>query len=213
MRCCRSEYGGRNGCGRVTYALPGNPSYIRMSDVTGSKWICSVALLAGLFATAQGASAQTAIYGEFTGGKVPAANTALMFGPTVGFYHDNGLGLIALGYDVRGTFLRRGDTHGRDSNQSLNLIDVGVRLAVTPHVLPIKPYVEALGGYGGLTGGQGAARQDGSHVNYELLGGVDLTFFPRLDWRVVEFSYTRLSGVPDAFAPKALSTGLVFRLP
>ena len=109
-----------------------------------------------------------------------------------------------------GRFLRRGDTRGAGSNESLNTLEVGVRAAVTPHVLPIKPYVEALVGYGGLTTGQGRSRQDGSHATYQFLGGLDLTFLPRLDWRVVEFSYGRLSGLGDAYAPKTLSTGLVF---
>ncbi len=156
---------------------------------------------------------QTAIYAEFTGGKISAANTDWMYGPTIGLYHDNGLGLIALGYDVRGSFLRRGDTHGSDSNESLNSLEGGVRAAVTPHVLPIKPYVEALVGYGGLTTGQGVTRESASHAAYQFLGGVDLTFFPRLDWRVAEFSYGRLSGLGDTYAPKTISTGLVFRLP
>ena len=157
--------------------------------------------------------AQTAIYAEFTGGKVPAANTDWLYGPTIGLYHDNGLGLVALGYDVRGSFLRRGDTHGADSNESLNSLEVGARLAVTPHLLPIKPYVEALGGYAGLTVGQGTTRESASHAAYQFLGGVDFTFFPRLDWRVVEFSYGRLSGLGGTYAPKTISTGLVFRLP
>ena len=158
-------------------------------------------------------TAQTAIYGEFTGGTVPAANTQWMFGPTVGLYHDNGLGLVALGYDVRGSFLSRGNAAGASTNESLNLLEVGARFAITPHVLPIKPYVEALGGYGGLTVGRGSARQSGSHATYQFLGGVDLTFLPRLDWRVVEFSYGRLSGLGDTYAPKTLSSGIVFRLP
>lgn len=157
--------------------------------------------------------AQTAIYGEFTGGKLSAADSRWMFGPTVGLYHDNGLGLIALGYDVRGSFLRRGNSAGASTNESLNLLEVGVRAAITPHVLPVQPYIEALGGYGGLTTGQGTVRQSGSHAAYQFLGGVDLTFFPRLDWRVVEFSYGRLSGLGDTYAPKTLSTGLVLRLP
>lgn len=160
-----------------------------------------------------GLHGQTAIYGEFTGGKVSAAHTDWMYGPTVGLYHDNGLGLIALGYDVRGSFLRRGNQNGSDTNESLNTLEVGGRLAVTPHVLPIKPYVEALAGYGGLTVGQGATRESASHATYQFLGGVDFTFFPRLDWRVVEFSYGRLSGLGDTYAPKTISTGLVFRLP
>ncbi len=160
-----------------------------------------------------GLRAQTAIYGEFTGGKISAAHTDWMYGPTIGLYHDHGLGLIALGYDVRGSFLRRGNHNGSGTNESLNTLEVGARLAVTPHVLPIKPYAEALAGYGGLTVGQGSARESASHATYQFLGGVDFTFLPRLDWRVVEFSYGRLSGLGDTYAPKTLSTGLVFRLP
>lgn len=170
--------------------------------------VCGVLALA-----ANECVAQTGVYGEFTGGRVSGSNTPWMYGPTVGLYHDDGLGLIAVGLDVRGSFLRRGDTNGSDTNQSLNTLMAGGRVAVTPHVLPIKPYVEAIGGYGGLTTGQGASRTSASHFAYQFLGGVDLTFFPRLDWRVVEFSYGRLSGLGDSYAPKTLSTGLVLRLP
>lgn len=173
-------------------------------------WVMVAVLLVG---AGWKAEAQTAIYGEFTAGKISAANTSWMVGPTVGLYHDNGLGLVAYGYDVRGSFLRRGDTNGANSNESLTTLEGGVRFAVTPHVLPVKPYVEALGGYGGLTTGQGSARTSASHFTYQFLGGVDFTFFPRLDWRVVEFSYGGLSGLGSSYDPKTLSTGLVFRLP
>ena len=178
-----------------------------------ARFLSCAAVLLGLYAQPAALAAQTAIYGEFTGTTVPAVDTQRMFGPTVGLYHDNGLGLIALGYDVRGSFLRRGNSAGASTNESLNLLEVGARLAITPHVLPIKPYVEALGGYGGLTVGRGSARQSGSHAAYQFLGGVDFTFLPRLDWRVVEFSHGRLSGLGDTYAPKTLSTGIVFRLP
>lgn len=167
----------------------------------------ALALLSGVGA------AQTGVYAEFTGGKVSAANTPWMYGPTIGLYHDNGLGLLALGLDVRGSFLRRGNENGPGSDQSMNTLEGGVRVAVTPHVLPLKPYAEVLAGYGGLTTGQGVARTSASHLTYQFLGGVDATFFPRLDWRVVEFSYGRLTGLGDAYAPKTLSTGLVLRLP
>ncbi len=172
-----------------------------------------VCAAASLQAAPGGARAQTGVYAEITGGKISSPNTAYLYGPTFGLYHDNGYGLLALGLDVRGSFLRRGDTDGPNTHQSLNTLEGGVRLAVTPHVLPFKPYVEALGGYGSLTTGQGVARTSAGHLTYQLLGGLDFTFFPRLDWRVVEFSYGRLSGLGDTYAPKTLSTGLVLRLP
>lgn len=170
--------------------------------------LCMMAL--GLATVAQ---AQTGIYGEFTGAKVSASNTAWMYGPTIGLYHDSGHGLVATGLDVRGTFAGRGDTNGAGSSQTLNTLLAGVRLAVTPRVLPIKPYGEVLGGLGHLKTGQGSARTTSTKFAYQFIGGVDFTILPRVDWRVVEFSYGRLAGLGDSFAPKTLSTGIVFRLP
>jgi hypothetical protein len=158
------------------------------------------------------AQAQTAVYGEFTAAK-SAPNASWMYGPTIGLYHDSGHGLFATGLDIRGTFAGRGDTNGSGSSQTLDTLEGGVRLAVTPHVLPIKPYAEVLGGLGHLKTGQGSARTSSTKFAYQFLGGLDFTFFPRVDWRVVEFSYGRLAGLGDSFAPKTLSTGLVFRLP
>jgi hypothetical protein len=159
------------------------------------------------------ACAQTAIYGEFTAAKVDSAHTPWMYGPTIGLYHDSGHGLLATGLDVRGTFAGRGDTNGSNSRQTLDTLMGGVRLAVTPRVLPIKPYGEVLGGLGHLKTGQGSARTSSTKFAYQFIGGVDFTILPRVDWRVVEFSYGRLAGLGDSFAPKTLSTGIVFRLP
>ena len=172
-----------------------------------------VLVLVGLLGVSVGVRAQTGVYAEFTGAKLSSANTAWMFGPTFGLYHDHGLGLVALGFDVRGSVLGRGATNGAGSDESLDTLQVGVRGAVTPHVLPIKPYAELLGGLGHLKTVQGSATTSTNKFSYQVLGGVDFTIFPRLDWRVVEFSYERFQGLGDGYAPKQLSTGLVFRLP
>lgn len=156
----------------------------------------------GLWSVGAGvAAAQTALYGEFSAAKVSSGNPWL-FGPTVGLYHDNVYGFIATGLDVRGTFLHR-DTTNLDS------ILLGGRLAFAPRVLPIKPYVEALGGLGhyGSSGGTS------TKFEYQFLGGIDETLVPRLDWRVIEFSYGGLSVLNGSYNPKTLSTGIVFRLP
>ena len=176
------------------------------------RWIriCLLGMAAlGLVAAAQ---AQTAIYGEFSAAK-SAPNASWMYGPTVGLYHDSGHGFFATGLDVRGTFAGRGDTNGSNTSQTLDTVMGGVRLAITPHLLPIKPYAEALGGLGHLKSGEGSERTSSTKFAYQFLGGVDFTFFPRLDWRVVEFSYGRLAGLDGSLAPKTLSTGLVLRLP
>jgi hypothetical protein len=153
------------------------------------------------------------VYGEVTAAKFAGANTSWMYGPTFGLYYDYGFGPVALGFDVRASFLGHGDTNGAGSNESVKTGLLGVRGAITPHVLPFKPYGEALGGFGTVTGGEGAARTSGGHFAYQLVGGLDFTFIPRFDWRVVEFSYGRFSGLGDSYATKSLSTGLVFRLP
>lgn len=157
--------------------------------------------------------AQTAVYGEFSAAKLSAAQSSWMYGPTVGLYHDSGHGLIATGFDVRGTFAGSGDANGEYTNQTLDTLSGGIRLAVTPHVLPIKPYGEVLGGFGHLKTGEGSDRISSTKFAYQFVGGVDFTIFPRVDWRVVEYSYGRLAGLNDSFAPKTLSTGIVFRLP
>ena len=156
------------------------------------------------------ASAQTGVYAEFTAGLENGVASRL-YGPTIGLYHDDGFGLIALGLDVRGSFLR--SRQGGNVTESLNTVQGGVRLAITPHVLPIKPYGEALVGYASLSTGGGVARLSGGHLGYQGLAGVDLTFLPRIDWRVVEFSYQGFTGLGQEFFPKTLSTGLVLRLP
>jgi hypothetical protein len=161
------------------------------------------------------AGAQVGIYGTFTGANLGLANTPWLYGGTVGVYRNQGYGLISAGVDLRGTFLRRALNPGAGSltDQTLKSGLGGVRVAVTPHVLPIKPYVEGLVGVGHFEVGEGSARSVSTSFEYEVLGGLDFTFFPRLDWRVVEFGYGRLAGNGATLSPKMLSTGLVFRLP
>jgi hypothetical protein len=77
----------------------------------------------------------------------------------------------------------------------------------------LKPYAEGLVGGGHINVGQGFARTSTTVFEYKVLGGLDFTFFPRLDWRVVEFGYGGFSGQASGVHPKTVSTGIVFRLP
>ncbi|MHB1857169.1 MAG: hypothetical protein ACYCPM_07010, partial [Acidobacteriaceae bacterium] len=61
--------------------------------------------------------------------------------------------------------------------------------------------------------GQGVAHVSATKFQYQFLGGLDLTVLPRIDWRVVEFSYGGLSGLGSSLNPKTISTGIVVRLP
>ncbi len=148
--------------------------------------------------------AQTGIYALATGARLGGLYDETIYGPTVGVYFDEWhAGLVSLGIDARGQFLGGGG--------STRLIGgvAGPRVAFTPHVLPIKPYVEGVVGAGYVEAGGGSS----TNVEYSLLGGLDFTFFPHVDWRVVEFSYGGLSFLDGTLHPKSLSTGLVFRLP
>ncbi len=151
---------------------------------------------------------QTGLYANFTGAKLSAANTGWIYGPTVGVYLDRGhFAPIHIGLDFRGSVLTG------SSNESFTSGTGGVRVALVPHVIPLKPYAEALGGVGHVEVGQGSALTKATRFQYEALAGVDYTFFPRLDWRVVEFSYNGLVGLGSDTFPKTISTGIVLRLP
>jgi hypothetical protein len=153
-------------------------------------------LLATLFVflSAAAAEAQIGIYAGFTGAFLDPTN-ATIFGPLIGVYAQTGR-FIAIGADVRGSFLNY------DGNQFYTGA-AGPRIAFKPEILPIKPYVEALAGIASYTGG--------SSINYQIIGGIDATILPRIDWRVVEFDYSAVYN--NSLNAKSLTTGLVFRLP
>lgn len=191
------------------------------------------------------ASAQLAPYAEFGAAKLNVPSTDWIYGPTVGAYYDHGhLIFLNSGIDVRGQFLG-----GSGSTQMQSGL-VGPRLAITPHVLPIMPYVEGLIGVahavytqqlplyaqplpcpsnvfscGSPTPTQ--ATVDETRMQYDVIGGIDFTVLPRIDWRMVEFGYggvfgpgspgssftSAYPGVVTGFNTKTLSTGIVIRLP
>ncbi|RRA49451.1 hypothetical protein [Acidipila sp. EB88] len=153
------------------------------------------------------ALAQIGLYGTFSASNFRVANTGWNYGSTFGIYDNHWtVPFFALGIDGRGAVVGSGSTKF-DSGL------VGPRLVFKPHVLPIMPYVEALGGVGHAEFGEGAAQTSTTKFAYNFVGGIDYTFFPRLDWRVVDFSYGGLSAFDGSFNPRTLSTGIVFRLP
>jgi hypothetical protein len=153
------------------------------------------------------ARAQTGIYVEFGGSKVDAPSNQWVYGPTFGAYTDliGGVPFVHLGADLRGSVL------GISQTTTLTSGLIGPRVSLHPHVLPLMPYLEGLGGVGhyDFGAGQGSSTQ----FEYQFLAGIDYTLIPRLDWRVVEFSYGGLSVFNGDLHPKTISTGLVLRLP
>lgn len=159
-----------------------------------------------LLVSGASALAQTGLYAEFGGSKISGAGDSWLYGPTFGAYTDFlPLPFVHLGADLRGSVL--GPGQGTTLYSGL----IGPRLSVHPHILPINPYLEGLAGIGHIDYG-GRAGSD-TRFEYQLLAGVDYTLIPRLDWRVVEFSYGGLSALNGSLHPKTVSTGLVLRLP
>lgn len=164
-------------------------------------------LLLSFVVTSLPASAQIGLYGTFSAAKFNVPNTDWQYGSTFGIYDNHwSIPFFALGVDGRGSVVSSGSSQ-IDSGL------VGPRIVFKPHVLPIMPYVEALVGAGHVDPGQGSAVTSTTKFQYSFVGGIDYTFFPRLDWRVVDFSYGGLSGLNSSFNPKTISTGIVFRIP
>jgi hypothetical protein len=104
------------------------------------------------------------------------------------------LPVVALNMDLRGS--SRPGTTGSDSAL------FGLQLAVHPHVIPFKPYLELAGGYldtrtvnqtnfiPGTPGVTSSQALSGTITNryaaYEVLGGVDYPLIHFLDYRIVE---------------------------
>jgi hypothetical protein len=153
--------------------------------------------------------AQLGLYGAFTVQDLGAPNNSgyAFYGGTFGAYLASGrLAILSLGVDLRGSFTRGG-------GDSFDSGAIGPRLALNTHILPIQPYVEGTVGLGSLNLA-GGSPSNGVRFEYQLLGGLDLTVLPRIDWRVAEYSYGGLSSANgDNFHPKSLSTGIVLRLP
>lgn len=154
------------------------------------------------------ASAQIGVYGTFSTAKPDFPYASRLYGSQVGAYFDAGhFILFNTGLDLRGQFFNSDST-------TLDSGFIGPRVSITPHVLPIMPYAEALIGIGHARSGQGFALSDKTGFQYEFLGGVDLTVLPRIDWRVAEFGYQNMPDNSGAnYHVKMLSTGLVVRLP
>lgn len=152
------------------------------------------------------AHAQIGLYAEFGGSKIDSPSNDWIYGPTFGIYADFlPLPFIHLGADLRGSVLGP----GQDTKLYSGLL--GPRLSLHPHVLPLMPYLEGLGGVGHYDFGTG--QDSNTKFEYQFLAGIDYTLIPRLDWRVIEFSYGGLSVFNGDLHPKTISTGVVLRLP
>lgn len=163
-------------------------------------------LLAMLAMTVCGARAQAGVYAGFAASDFHVPNVDWQYGPVFGVYYQPwGAPLMRAGVDVRASLLGSGTSR-------IDSILVGPRVQIHPHVVPLMPYAEILLGGGHVTLGQGSAAIDKTGVEYQVAGGIDMTIFPRLDWRIAEYSWGSVQNVGDV-KPQTVTTGLVLRLP
>jgi hypothetical protein len=151
--------------------------------------------------------AQLGLYGGFTvqNPGVPPASGYQFYGGTFGAYLASGrLAILNVGLDLRGSFTKSG-------SDSFNSGAIGPRVGLNLHVIPLHPYLEATAGLGNLNITE--ASSNVTRFEYQFLGGLDYTVFPRIDWRVAEFSYGGLSVFNGSYHPKTLTTGIVLRIP
>ena len=154
------------------------------------------------------ASAQLGVYANFSAAKVNFGDNNWIYGPGFGAYIDHGHFIfLSTGIDARGIILGTGSSTKFDAGY------VGPRIALRPHILPIKPYVEGLVGVGHAELNNSGIQSSSTDFSYQLVGGIDYTLLPHIDWRVAEFSYGGLSIFDSSLHPKTISTGIVIRLP
>lgn len=150
--------------------------------------------------------AQVGVYAGFAASDYHVANVGWQYGPVFGVYFQPWAApLVRAGVDVRASLLGSG-------NEKVDSVLVGPRVQLHPHVLPLMPYAEILIGGGHVNLGEGSAATNKTAVEYQVAGGIDMTIFPRLDWRIAEYSWGSVQNVGDV-KPSTITTGLVLRLP
>lgn len=164
------------------------------------------------FFCAKAGWAQIAIYGEATGANIRFKDAPHVYGGTFGLYDTKPVGPVALGLDVRVGLTGRGGTEQPLSDAALDMGQFGLRAAFTGWKLPIKPYAEALVGPAYWRGGLSVSRNDAYHFLMQGVVGLDFAILPKVQWRVVEFAYGRMGGVPNFVDPMIVSSGIVLVL-
>jgi hypothetical protein len=168
-----------------------------------TRLLCALCALC-LFAL-PAAHAQTGLYGGFNAAKVDQPSNKWAYGGQFGIYSEFAkLPPVRVGADLRFSVMRL------DSNTTLFSTLIGPRVAFHLPAIPLTPYAEILIGSGrySFSNNVGSA----SKFEYGALAGVDRPLLPHLDWRVLEFSYSRLATVQrQRLSMDTLTTGVVLR--
>lgn len=146
----------------------------------------------------------------------PNTTSRIFSGAGFGVFDDfKHSGALDLGGDLRWTIQQGNTAH-------LNQFVFGPRLAFRPTRMPIRPYVELVGGLGETTAETNPQPQN--RFGFGFLGGVDYKFSKHFDFRVIEIGYgslqtistqshTNIPPLPPSSTLINFSSGIVFRLP
>jgi hypothetical protein len=184
------------------------------------------------------AMAQIGIYGEFSSTHINAPMEPQMYGVTFGGYYNkhvfSKMPFLSLGPDFRLTMQSGSSKNvglGGPPAQSILFASTGPRFAFKLPYARLHPYVEGLAGAGNSQIGEvyndsysrfhpgvfanSGDKNGGASFEAQALGGVDFAIKPRVDWRVVEFGYTKMfsTGTNYRYGVDTLSTGIVVRIP
>jgi hypothetical protein len=155
------------------------------------------------FTMVPAAKGQLGLYGGFSAANTNIPNSKWLYGTTFGgYYNAYHVPLVNVGLDARVSIL--------DGSNTVNGL-VGPRVEV--HIPFLKPYLEGLIGASNISGGQGVTAFSQTAFSYGFTAGADLTILPRIDWRVVDYSYVRTPSVVTGTNQDILTTGIVLRLP
>ncbi len=135
------------------------------------------------------------------------------FGGYYDFYHQ---GKTDVGVDLR-------DAIVNGHSAVLNSFLIGLRVAVKPFSVPLKPYVQVSAGVGSTRPSTSGIRV--SKAQFGIFAGADYSFSRHVDFRAVEVGFsslqtassTTVGGTSGTVIPSSrllsISSGLVFRFP
>lgn len=158
------------------------------------------------------ARAQLAAYGAFSTTSQSGPYEPRLNGGTFGVYYDSkAWPVVNLGGDVRVSHVSGTGSTVSPANNSLTSVLVGPRVSAHVPLIPVRAYVEGLVGEGNFNDHRIVISRTGTALQAGFAVGADLTIFPHLDWRVVDYTQTHVYGNVDT-GMKTISTGLVVRL-
>ena len=163
------------------------------------------ALLSFLCLASTFSLAQLGLYAGLTTSKLDTPNSPRIYGGTFGAFFDTHHSFLDLGIDVRGTVLPS------NSVTRVTSITAGPRVVFHVPSIPLRPYGEALIGEAHVKTGQGFAATDAGGLDAGVAVGADLQILPHINWRVLDYSYSRLNAAHTY--QNSLTTGIVLRIP